>query len=156
MTPERIEQERMAFEAWMVELYPTNPQTERVGDEYSRLGTQYKWEGWQARATQSEWISVEDSLPEDDPNLMSKGSLGTNQRYFIYPNPLSKFSPVVPAVMIAYRCLDQETGEYVWGDSMMYPSLSVQNITHWQPIKSPAPPPHRPDHIPRGRTRGRK
>ena len=64
MTPEQIEKERAAFEAWMAELYPTNPQTERVGDEYSRLGTQYKWEGWQARAEQSEWISVEDKLPE--------------------------------------------------------------------------------------------
>ena len=31
MTPERIEQERKAFEAWMVERCPTNPQTERVG-----------------------------------------------------------------------------------------------------------------------------
>ena len=66
MTPEKIEQERLAFEAWMDELYPTNPQTERVGDEYSRLGTQYKWEGWQARAAQSEWISVEDRLPEKE------------------------------------------------------------------------------------------
>ena len=66
MTPERIEQERMAFEAWMVELYPTNPQTERVGDEYSRLGTQYKWEGWQAKAAQSEWISVEGRPPEKE------------------------------------------------------------------------------------------
>ena len=66
MTPERIEQERLAFEAWMAELYPTNPQTERVGDEYSRLGTQYKWEGWQARAAQSEWISVEDRPPEKE------------------------------------------------------------------------------------------
>ena len=66
MTPEKIEQERLAFEAWMDELYPTNPQTERVGDEYSRLGTQYKWEGWQARSTQSEWISVEDRLPEKE------------------------------------------------------------------------------------------
>lgn len=66
MTPERIEQERNAFEAWMAELYPTNPQTERVGDEYSRLGTQYKWEGWQARAAQSAWISVEDRMPEKE------------------------------------------------------------------------------------------
>ena len=66
MTPERIEQERKAFEAWMAELYPTNPQTERVGDEYSRLGTQYKWEGWQAKAAQSEWISVEDRMPEKE------------------------------------------------------------------------------------------
>ena len=50
----------------MAELYPTNPQTERVGDEYSRLGTQYKWEGWQAKAAQSEWISVEDRMPEKE------------------------------------------------------------------------------------------
>lgn len=66
MTPEKTKQERQAFEAWMAELYPTNPQTERVGDEYSRLGTQYKWEGWQARAAQSAWISVEDRLPEKE------------------------------------------------------------------------------------------
>ena len=66
MTPEQIEKERAAFEAWMDELYPTNPQTERVGDEYSRLGTQYKWEGWQARAAQSEWISVEGRPPEKE------------------------------------------------------------------------------------------
>lgn len=70
MTPERIEQERKVFEEWMAELYPTNPQTERVGDEYSRLGTQYKWEGWQARATQSEWISVQDRLPEIDTTVL--------------------------------------------------------------------------------------
>ena len=70
MTPERIEQERKAFEAWMAELYPTNPQTERVGDEYSRLGTQYKWEGWQAKAAQSEWISVEERLPEAHDDIL--------------------------------------------------------------------------------------
>ena len=64
MTPGQIEQERATFEAWMAERYPTNPQTERVGDEYSRLGTQYKWEGWQAKAAQSEWKSVKDSLSE--------------------------------------------------------------------------------------------
>ena len=66
MSPERIEQESKAFEAWMAELYSTNPQTERVGDEYSRLGTQYKWEGWQAKAAQSAWISVEERLPEKE------------------------------------------------------------------------------------------
>ena len=71
MTPKRIEQERKAFEAWMVELYPTNPQTERVGDEYSRLGTQYKWEGWQARAEQDGWISVEERLPEEKRHYLT-------------------------------------------------------------------------------------
>ena len=160
MTPERIERERKAFEAWYSRAYLPTAAHGRTFSKY-QAGT-YRlqhvhdaWQAWQARASQSEWINVEDSLPEDDPNLMSKGSLGTNQRYFIYPNPLSKFSPVVPAVMTAYRCFDQKTGEYVWGTSMMYPSLSVQNITHWQPIKSPAPP-HIPDHIQRGGTRGKK
>lgn len=143
MTPERIEQERKTFEWWIsnpAPPVPIDPCQKQKDGRYAYDHIEFAWRGWQARATQSEWISVEDSLPEDDPNLMSKGSLGTNQRYFIYPNPLSKFSPVVPAVMTAYRCLDQKTGEYVWGDSMMYPSLSVQNITHWQPIKSPEPP----------------
>ena len=145
MTPERIEQERKAFEAWYASTYLPTPVYGRTFYKYPTGVYRLQhvpdaWQAWQARAAQSEWISVEDSLPEDDPKLMSKGSLGTSQKYFIYPNPLSKFSPVVPSVMIAYRCLDQKTGEYVWEDSMMYPSLSVQNITHWQPVKSPEPP----------------
>ena len=82
MTPERIEQERKAFEAWMAELYPTNPQTERVGDEYSRLGTQYKWEGWQARAAQSEWISVKERLPEIDESVLVCVGILINQAAF--------------------------------------------------------------------------
>lgn len=76
MTPEKIKQERLTFEAWMAELYPTNPQTERIGDEYSRLGTQYKWEGWQAKATQSKWISVEERLPEEKRNYLTCHAAG--------------------------------------------------------------------------------
>ena len=145
MTPERIGRERKAFEEWYASTYLPTPVHGRTFYKYStgvyRLQhVQDAWQAWQARAAQSEWISVEDRLPEDDPNLMSKGSLGTNQKYFIYSNPLSKFSPVIPAVMSAYRCLDQETGEYVWGNTILSPSLSVQNVTHWQPIKFPAPP----------------
>ena len=142
LTKINIDQEFKAFYEWFSEQ-PEIPGAEEYLELESMLHNATVHEylvGWCARAAKSEWISVEDSLPEDDPKLMSKGSLGTNQKYFIYPNPLSKFNPVVPAVMIAYRCLDQETGEYVWGDSMMYPSLSVQNITHWQPVKSPEPP----------------
>ena len=149
MTPERIEREREVFERFLFKKFELDYDDLEMRDVYfrRRKNGEYwndtfteKFDIWLARAAQSEWISVKDSLPENDQNLMSKGSLGTNQKYFIYPNPLSKFSPVVPAVMIAYRCLDQETGEYVWGDSMMYPSLSIKNITHWQPIKSPEPP----------------
>ena len=37
MTPEQIEKERAAFEAWMAELYPTNPKTERVATNTAAL-----------------------------------------------------------------------------------------------------------------------
>lgn len=110
MSPERIEQERKSFEAWMAELYPTNPQTERVGDEYSRLGTQYKWEGWQARAAQSEWISVEDRLPENNVYVLAVTSRG---------------------LVISDRVCDYGRGkEWVSGHS-------DNPITHWQPIPTP-------------------
>mgnify|MGYP001790002773 FL=1 len=58
MTPERIEKERKSFEAWMSGLCPAEPKTEREGDEYSRLGTQYKWEGWQAKDAHSDWVRI--------------------------------------------------------------------------------------------------
>ena len=108
MTPERIEQERKAFEAWMAELYPTNPQTERVGDEYSRLGTQYKWEGWQARAAQSEWISVEDRLPE------------SSGRYLVYD---------AYYIAIGTTYYNAERRAWVVG--------YADKITHWQLLPAP-------------------
>lgn len=110
MTPERIEQERLAFEAWMAELYPTNPQTERVGDEYSRLGTQYKWEGWQARAAQSEWISVEDERPETETTVLVR-----TERGYIFTSWASD-------VDVFWFCDEEED----------------DRVTHWQPL--PLPP----------------
>ena len=110
MTPEKIEQERLAFEAWMAELYPTNPLTERVGDEYSRLGTQYKWEGWQARAAQSEWISVQDRLPETETTV-----LVCTERGYIFTSWASDV-------------------DVFW----FYDEEEDDRVTHWQPL--PAPP----------------
>ena len=109
MTPEKIE-ERKAFEAWMAELYPTNPQTERVGDEYSRLGTQYKWEGWQASAAQSEWISVKDRLPETETTVLICTERG---------NIFSSWASDV---------------DVFW----FYGEEEDDRVTHWQPL--PLPP----------------
>ena len=117
MTPEQIEKERAAFEAWMAELYPTNPQTERVGDEYSRLGTQYKWEGWQARAEQSEWISVEDKLPELNKEVLvawTDGVIGFASR------------------------IKSECKEERWNWDIA--ALFDETITHWQPLPEPPKP----------------
>ena len=117
MTPERIEQERKAFEAWMIELYPTNPQTERVGGEYSRLGTQYKWEGWQAKAAQSEWISVEDRLPEESERFLV--------RY-------ESTSDETPYTTIVYYNATNRTFH------SLFLRIDQENpITHWQPLPEP-------------------
>lgn len=116
MTPERIEQERLAFEAWMAELYPTNPQTERVGDEYSRLGTQYKWEGWQARATQSGWISVEDSLPKEVRFYLTCNADGVVR--------FSQFN----GKNFSYWEYDEEDGEDI--EVIYFPN-------YWQPLPDP-------------------
>ena len=69
MTPERIERERMAFEAWYSRAYLSTAAHGRTFSKY-QAGT-YRlqhvhdaWQTWQARAAQSEWISVEDRLPE--------------------------------------------------------------------------------------------
>ena len=117
MTPERIEQERLAFEAWMAELYPTNPQTERVGDEYSRIGTQYKLEGWQAKAAQPEWISVEDRLPEIGTRVLLCG------RY--------EGKGIIAYCAIGY--FDGKTYREHWGADIN----ATAAITHWQPLPSP-------------------
>ena len=70
MTPERIEQERKAFEEWYcsktsesigLKRYPNgrfrNPETENM---------YLAWCAAKSHAEQSEWISVEDRLPEKE------------------------------------------------------------------------------------------
>lgn len=71
MTPERIEQERKAFEAWYSRAYLPTAAHGRTFSKY-QAGT-YRlqhvhdaWQAWQARASQSEWISVKDRLPEKE------------------------------------------------------------------------------------------
>ena len=74
MTPERIEQERKAFEAWYIKyLPPDSPILYLSRDDtgYKTYRTRTLWEGWQARAAQSEWISVEDRLPGEVRNYLT-------------------------------------------------------------------------------------
>ena len=68
MTPERIEQERKAFEEWVTTL---NNQTQfnriqkQKDGRYTYDHIEFAWQTWQARAAQSEWISVEERLPDE-------------------------------------------------------------------------------------------
>lgn len=65
MTPERIEQERKAFEEWYASNYLPTPARGRTFNKYPSgvyclQHAQDAWQAWQARAAQSEWISVAD------------------------------------------------------------------------------------------------
>lgn len=71
MTPERIERERRAFEEWYSRAYLPAAAHGRTFSKY-QAGT-YRlqhvhdaWQTWQARAAQSEWISVKDRMPEKE------------------------------------------------------------------------------------------
>lgn len=68
MTPERIEQERKAFEAWIsnpAPPVPIDPCQKQKDGRYAYDHIEFAWRAWQAKAAQSEWISVEDRLPDE-------------------------------------------------------------------------------------------
>ena len=69
MTPEQLELERQAFEAWYNDLKGFGS-LERVGDTYAYSHADYAWQAWQARAQQSAWISVEDRQPETETTVL--------------------------------------------------------------------------------------
>ena len=58
MTPERIEQERVVFEAWYVKTYQSTPWRGRTFDKwpsgvYRLQHVQDAWQAWQARAMET-------------------------------------------------------------------------------------------------------
>ena len=71
MTPERIEQERAKFEKNTPESGITNYKQRLKSGEYAYDHIKFAWEMWQARAEQSEWISVEKRLPEEKRNYLT-------------------------------------------------------------------------------------
>ena len=115
MTPERIERERKAFEAWYSRAYLPTAAHGRTFSKY-QAGT-YRlqhvhdaWQAWQARASQSEWISVKDRLPE------------SSKRYLT-------FSSFYMRIITAYYSVDR---------GMWLGLCRTDGITHWQPL--PLPP----------------
>lgn len=71
MTPERIEQERAKFEKNIHESGITSYKQRLKSGEYAYEHIEFAWEMWQARAAQSEWISVEERLPEEKRNYLT-------------------------------------------------------------------------------------
>lgn len=124
MTPERIEQERKAFEAWYASTYLPTPVYGRTfykypASVYRLQHVQDAWQAWQARASQSEWISVKDRLPE-------------------YKNDREQF-----LIMCQWK---REPKTYFYKTSRLLKMLDHiyfdsepcgADVTHWQPLPTP-------------------
>jgi len=110
MTPERIEKERSAFEAWHKETFGHLPKKYKDGTFMSpsradEVNPQDMFEGWLANAAQSKWISVEEKLPEAHDDILVYTCDGD-----IYP--------------ILAICRD-----ITW--------IGISGATHWQPLPEP-------------------
>ena len=117
MTPERIEQERKAFEEWYASTYLPTPMHGRTFNKYPTgvyclQHVQDAWQAWQARAAQSEWISVEERLPETEGYVI-----------VAWANGYVELS----------RCTRDK---YSHGGSW-HPDFIPDDITHWQPLPKP-------------------
>lgn len=113
MTPERIEQERESFEAWIsnpAPPVPIDPCQKQKDGHYAYDHIEFAWRAWQARAAQSEWISVQDRLPETETTVLVH-----TERGYIF---MSWASDV----------------DVFW----FYDEEEDDRVTHWQPL--PAPP----------------
>lgn len=118
MTPEQIEQERAAFEAWHKETFGYLPKKYKDGTFMSssrvdEVNPQDMFEGWLARAEQDGWISVEEDLPDNDITVLTVTEEG-----FVYTNYL------VEARGSAWDC--------IWKFD-----FTSSPITHWQPLPQP-------------------
>lgn len=117
MTPERIEQERAKFEKNIPESGITSYKQRLKSGEYAYEHIKFAWEMWQARAAQSEWISVEDRMPEIGAMVLLCGK---------YENE----------VIIAYCAtgyFDGITYREHWGADIN----GTAEVTHWQPLPEP-------------------
>ena len=114
MTPEQIEQERAAFEAWYRRWAGEEPSVlvDIEGElQYKSTADHQLFSTWLARAEQGGWISVEDRLPETYEEVLvawSDGDFGFAER------------------------INNEIGTQIWGAT-----LSQAVITHWQPLPQP-------------------
>ena len=134
MTPERIEQERKAFEEWYASTYLPTPARGRTFNKYPSgvyclQHDQDAWQAWQARAAQSEWISVEDKYPEDgqEVNILLNTGEGRIALHELGTPSGSCFTKGHYFTGDIYHIDGAEYNCSIYGD----------DVTHWQPLPKP-------------------
>ena len=121
MTPERIEQERVKFEKNIHESGITSYKQRLKSGEYAYEHIEFAWEIWQARAAQSEWISVEERMPEIDEFVLVLRAWD------------GKLSQCVDKLELHHDCEEPE-GKQDWYDFLY---SHICEVTHWQPLPEP-------------------
>ena len=125
MTPERIEHDRAKFE----KNHPESGYKQRLkSGEYAYDHIKFAWGMWQARAAQSEWISVEDEYPEDGQEvniLLNTGEV----RIALHElgTPGGSFTKGHYFTGDIYHIDGAEYNCSIYGD----------DVTHWQPLPEP-------------------
>ena len=120
MIPERIKQEREAFEAWVTRTWREDSARKEPSGSYYHPETEMQFSAWRAaknHAEQSKWISVEDRLPEIGARVLLCGKY-ENQAIIAY---------------CATGYFDSITYREHWGADIN----SVAEVTHWQPLPEP-------------------
>ena len=126
MLPERIKQEREAFEAWVTRTWREDSARKEPSGSYYHPETEMQFSAWcaaKSHAEKSKWISVEDRHPEIGARVLLCGR---------YENQ----------VIIAYCAtgyFDGITYREHWGADIN----DVAEVTHWQTL--PEPPTTDPD-----------
>ena len=129
MTPERIEQERAKFEKNIPESGITNYKQRLKSGEYAYDHIKFAWGMWQARAAQSEWISVEDEYPKDGQEvniLLNTGEVRIALHELGTPSG-SCFTKGHYFTGDIYHIDGAEYNCSIYGD----------DVTHWQPLPEP-------------------
>ena len=123
MIPERIKQEREAFEAWVTRTWREDSARKEPSGSYYHPETEMQFSAWcaaKSHAGKSEWISVKDRLPDTEMTV-----LVCNERGEI-------FSSWASDVDVFWFYLEEDDNR----------------VTHWQQL--PEPPAEQSDAICRG------
>ena len=132
MTPEQIEQERAAFEAWYLKYLQREHwlQEDCVYIDKREDGTYYAdlaqtaWQAWLERAQQGGWISVEDRLPDRSDIA----------QFFIIYDENQKDKLKFGVAMFTGWKIENPTAWHNW---IVYGNYTPEYVTHWQPLPKP-------------------